>query len=195
FSPEDVRKLLAGIRSQNKPGSVRPRLIGKFVAFSADALNESILTDPNRLAQQLREQLAGPDDNPWENLFPNDDVNHAQMDPLMFELPVDLWANELSEVGTIVWLRWLKQAVGSYKSDGTRAPAGASAGEPGKKPRKAYQWCVAVVLIERASGDVRDVVTYAGKDPPEKIAADATQGVGPKPNAAVLKHLNELPRD
>jgi hypothetical protein len=193
--PAAVQKLLAELKPQNKPGSVRPHLKGKVLIVGVDITNDLVSSDASANAADLRRRCTGPDDDPWKFLVSAEHLKTAKLDPIMLQLPDELWAVQLKQAGTIIWIRWWKQAVGRYGPDGKRADAAPKASEGVGKLRPVYQWFACVTPIDRATADVLDVKMITGASPPAVIPSEAPAGLAPKPTGAVLKYLVELPRE
>ena len=194
YSPGVVRKLVSTLTPKNKPGESSPGLKSRILVAESEVVDDAVAAKPAEWENDLRTKMVGSGDSPWQKLFADDAVKNAKLSPLTFDMPEETWPGVEKTVGTIVWLRWRKQAVGSYTGEGALAEAGTPA-DGGSKVRLAYKWLAVVAVLDRATSNVREVKLLAGENPPAKIAESAPAGTGKKPESLVRKYLLALPRE
>ena len=98
------------------------------------------------------------------------------IDPLLLDLPDDLRAADPGEVGTVVWLRWETELVGSYTGGGP-----------------AWIWKCQVTVIDKSQRALLGEREFRGSDPPQ-TTANSGGDYGSKPVGEVVNYLTKLPR-
>jgi hypothetical protein len=106
------------------------------------------------------------------------------------KLPVGLRASTPEEVGTIVWLIWGRERVGTYME--YRLLRGDRVGP------SAYRITCEVVVINKAKTAILDRVKFSGDDPPEKISKPSESLMnfdeyGSRPTEQIVKYIKSLP--
>jgi hypothetical protein len=107
------------------------------------------------------------------------DMKDRDIDFLYFDLPDDLVAKSPGDVGTIVQLRWEKEAKEGYAYGGNK-PA-------------YYQVCYVTVIDKESKSVVADA-RFQGGEPPTSIDSRSSEGVGSKPEKEVIAFISGLKR-
>jgi hypothetical protein len=95
------------------------------------------------------------------------------IDSLNSSLPEVLRANSPEEVGTVVWLNWNEERVGTYQGGGG-----------------AYVYTCVMTIIDRTSSSKVAVKRFRGGDPP--YITYSHSGYGSRPD--IISYLTNLPR-
>lgn len=104
------------------------------------------------------------------------DIDKKEVDDIYWEMPEDMRADKPDDVGTIVWLKWGKEQIGTY--------TGGSAAEV---------QTVVVTVIDKKEGVQTHTTSLRGGNPPQSKKSSQS-GVGPKPTTEIINFLKALPR-
>lgn len=186
-----VLVLLSGKIGIIKDGTTRARIVivlivialplgwksfDQYRKYKRERINAFISTTLNGLKSVPPEKGTGNDPYLTGKLLLVDKETEA-IDPLFYQLPLELRASNPSEVGTIVLLKWRQEGVGYYT--GTN--------------KTAKQWHCDVEVIDfngRRSLVEKDIIGHM----PPNILTKGDTPEGYKPDKKVIDFLTSLPR-
>lgn len=101
----------------------------------------------------------------------------AQVSAIHAQLPAELRAENVAEVGTVALIDWADVKFGTYGAGG--APA--------------YRVDAHIMLVDPASKSLIAKAEFKGGEPPATAPGNGEPGRGARPTAAVIKFLSALP--
>lgn len=127
-------------------------------------LKNSVRTSPHRMQAYLKGKI----------ITVNKENN--RIDNIYFDLPEELRAAKPEDVGTIIWLKWGENKVGSY-TDGEDA---------------IVNNCH-VTIIDKSISAIVDERNFRGSDPP-KVKHGSGSDSGSMPTKEIVNYLQSLPK-